>query len=248
MSSPQGKRRTGQQFSNILKGAKSIFRRRKSPTLTLSASSSSRGGVVPFAEIAQQNGSSAEVKNDSQAVPASPLSTSNAPEPATMDVAIAIQTELHVVQIRELQEVNVEVSEGALTTEAQESAPAEPTEADEIAGGIVSTDTIRTLERYRKAINRIKKALELRRESWETFELSGFDSLPLNDEQDIANLQLQIDKVLESRLNALKGRTKWRKSKDVLEQCFRALAPFMKNVLSVGLHAAQVISTLGISE
>jgi hypothetical protein len=72
----------------------------------------------------------------------------------------------------------------------------------------MSSDIVRMLKRYKKAIEGIKKALELRRENWEIFELSGFDSLPLSDEQDIANLQLQIDKVLESRMNASKNKTK----------------------------------------
>jgi hypothetical protein len=256
MSSSEGKRQTGPRLPNFLKWAKSLFRR-KNTTLTLSASSSSGAGAraVPVAEIAEQKGSSAsEVKNvndDSDVAPASPPSTSNAPEPAatTDQVAIAVQKEIKVVHSRPLEEVNVEVRECALTTEAQTTTPTEPTEDDEIeADAIVSSDVVRTLERYKKAVERIKKALELRRESWETFELSGFDSLPHCDEQDIANLQLQIDKVLESRLNTAKNPTKWKKSKHVLEQCFRALAPFMKNVLSVALNAAQVLSTMGISD
>ena len=201
--------------------------------------STSGGRVLPVAEIAQQKGSSpSEVKDDSQAVPTSSPSTSNVLVPADAEeVEIAIQTEIDVVEVHE---VNAEVSENALGKEAQEST--EPTEDQAIEGDMVSSDTVRTLERYTKAIERIKKALELRRESWETFELSGFGSLPLGDEQDIANLQLQIDKVLESRMNASKNPTTWGKSKHILEQCFRALSPFTKNVLSVGMSAAQVPS------
>jgi len=237
--SSEGKVRTGQQFKSILKG---IFRRRRRPNLTLSTSG---GRVLPVAEIAQQKGSSpSEVKDDSQAVPTSSPSISNVLVPADAEEAeIAIQTEIDVVEVHE---VSVEVSENALAKEAQESTPVEPTEDQGIEEDIVSSDTVRTLERYKKAIERIKKALELRRESWETFELSGFDALPLGDEQDIANLQRQIDKVLESRMNPLRDKTKWGKSKQILEQCFRALAPFMKNVLPVG-RSNQVTSTKEIS-
>jgi hypothetical protein len=203
---------------------------------------------MPVAELAQRKGSNASevesVKGDPEVVHASPPSTSSAPEPATENVGIAIQTAVDVVDIRGLHEVNLEASEDLLgRAAAQESAPAEPIEADEIAEGMVSSDNFNTLDRYRKAIERMEKALELRRESWETFELSGFHSLPLGDEQDIAELQRHIDKVLDSRFSASKNHSKWGKSKHILEQCFRALAPFTKNVLSVGMHAAQVRST-----
>jgi hypothetical protein len=117
MSSSEEKRRTIQRFTNILRGVKSIFRHSKNPTSTLSASGV---GVMLVAEIVQPKGSSqSEVKNvkdDSEAVPASPPSTSNVPEPTdTKEVGIAIQTEIDVVDIRGVHE--------ALTKAAQESTP-----------------------------------------------------------------------------------------------------------------------------
>jgi len=45
-------------------------------------------------------------------------------------------------------------------------------------------------------------------------------------------------------MNASKNPTKWAKSKHIFEHCFRALSPFMKNMLSVGLNAAQVSPTI----
>jgi len=245
MASSEGKPKKGQQFTNLIKGAKSIVRQDKSPAL---ASSSSRGASVA-AEIAQQKSSSASevksVKDDSELLPAFSSSTLNATGPTvTEEVRIAIQSETDIVQIRELQEVSVG-GENALSTN---NTLGEATSDHGIHEDMTSLDTARTLERFKKAIERITKALELRRDSWETFELSEFHSLPLGAEQDIVNLQLQINKVLESRMNTSRNRTKWGKSKHILEQIFRALAPFMKNMLSAGINAAQVSVTVEISE
>jgi hypothetical protein len=106
----------------------------------------------------------------------------------------------------------------------------------------VLSDTERTLERYKKAIEQIKKALELRRDEWEHFELSGFDSLTSVGEGDLKTLQLQIDRVLDSRNKAAQNRTTWQKSKHIVEQVFMALAPCMKIIFSLAQQSAQVIS------
>jgi len=109
---------------------------------------------------------------------------------------------------------------------------------------VVSSDNIRSVERYMKAVENMKKALELARGHWEIFELDQFDSLPFGDKgNDIKMLQTQIDKVLESRSSASKNPAKWRKVKATLENCFRALAPFLKNAFSVSQSAAQVNPT-----
>jgi len=126
----------------------------------------------------------------------------------------------------------------AIFAEARES---KDVEDQEIAS---SSDTVRTLERYQKAVENMKKALELRRDDWEHFELSQFDSIPFGDQKDIEAFQLQIDRVLESRATAVKDPTKSKKAKHVMESCFRALAPFLKNVLYVGQSASQVSLSL----
>jgi len=248
MASSEGEPRKRQRFRNLLKSAKSIFNRRKRSTLSISASSPS-GATAVAVEIAQQRRASASnvksVKDDSEAVAASsPPSSSNAlTSAATEEEGTTTQTEIPVVETCDVQGVTGDVGGSALTTDAHDDTRAEPIQEHGMRDDVVSSDTIRTIERYKKAIERITKALELRRDTWETFELSGFESLPLGGEQDISNLQLQIDKVLESRLNASKNRTTWGKSKHILEQCFRALAPFTKNALSVAVNAAQVSST-----
>jgi hypothetical protein len=197
------------------------------PILTLSGST---GSEVVVSELKRLNTD-----------PPSSHSIANTAETGLEEMALA-QTEIDVFD----SELNVEIGENALTTEVQESTRAEPTEDSHGGEDIESSDTVRTLERYKKAIERIKKALELRRESWVAFELSGFESLPLGGQGDVANLQLQLDKVLESRMNNPDKRSKWGKTKHILEQCFRALAPFTKNVLSVGMSAVQVPSTTEI--
>ena len=228
--------------------SKSIFRRRKRPTLSTSASTPSCATAVAV-EIAQQRRASASnvksVKDDSEALAASsPPSTSNALAPAaTEEEGITTQTESPVVETRDVQGVAVDVGGTALTADAHDYTRVEPTQGHGMQDDLILSDTVRTVERYKKAIERITKALELRRDTWETFELSGFDSLPVGAEQDISNLRLQIDKVLESRMNASKNRTTWGKSKHILEQCFRALTPFTKNALSVAVNAAQVSFT-----
>jgi hypothetical protein len=241
MSSSEDRRSTGLRFANIFKWWESIFRRRKIPIATYPASSSSGGIAMPVAEIAQQKGSSASevkgVKNDPE-VPASLPSTSNAPTPA--EVGIATQTAVDVVEIRE-DHLSRAVKE---IDPAKPTGPNEPIEANEIAEDRVSSDTVNTLDRYRKAIERMEKALQLRRKSWETFELSAFNSLPLG-EQDSARLESYIDKFLDSRLRASKNRSKWGECKHIIQQCFKALAPFTKTVLSIGMHSAQVPSPMG---
>jgi hypothetical protein len=248
MSSSGGKRSTGQRFTKLLKGVKSGFRRPKTVSALIRSAPSSSGPDVAVAMVAQQEDmpvSELERLEDDYVVHQSPTSTSDALRTGTEEAELEIRTEIDAVDPHEF---SVETSGNALMTDAQQSTPAEQTETYGIKEDTESSDTVRTLERYKKAVERIKKVLELRRESWASFELSSFDSLPLGDEHDIANLQLQIDKVLESRMNSTKNRTKWGKSKHILELCFKALAPFTKNVLSVGMNAAQVPSTPEISE
>ena len=211
---------------------------------------------TPVATAIQESQTAIQSEVEVVPIPTDPAINVDTDPPSTSDVslaplpidegAIASANEVKATPNQELEEVNIGIGEGVSAAQVQDITIVAPHE-NAVEADIVSPDTVRTLQRYKKAIERIKMALELRRESWETFELSGFDSLPLGDEQDIANLQLQIDKVLDSRLSASKNRTKWRKSKDVIEQCFRVLAPFMKNVLSVGLNGVPVASTLGVS-
>jgi hypothetical protein len=176
--------------------------------------------------------------------PSADDSTSSLTEERVLD-----RTAPDTVPVAELRDVNVAGVVKALPPSASEV----PVSAPLNQGGELNmpepvlSETHRTLERYKKAIERIKKALELRREEWEQFELSGFDSLPHVGETDFKSLQFQIDKVLDSRNKASQNRSKWQKSKDLVEQCFTALAPFMKNVLSIAQQAAQVIYLLKVS-
>jgi hypothetical protein len=239
MSSSGDKRRKG--ISSFGKRAKNIFTRGKTAP---SASTSTGPKIAPVALASQQREASIlEVRRDgSEAVPVSAPSGNAPPISPSTEERVLDRTAPDTVPVAELRDANVESPTEALPPPASEVATAPLTQAPDMQP--VLSDTDRTLERYKNAIERITKALELRRDEWEPFELSGFDSLPLVGEADFKTLQLKIDKVLDSRNKASQNRTKWQKSKDVVEQCFTALAPIMKIVLSVAHQAAQVTSLL----
>ena len=245
MISSEGKQRKGQ---SLFKRVKAIFRRRKNVDLPPSAS------ISGIAQKPQQSDHPTALDRNVIAASGdsgnhlSPPSVSNVPtSSATKEVTD--KTENPVLQSPK---VNFDVGENAVPQASESTAATPLNEGNEEAEPqlqSVPSDTERTLERYKKAIEMIKKALDLGRDEWKQFELSEFGSLPLGDEQDSITLQLQIDRVLDSRMRASQSqnRTKWRKSKDLIEQCFRALAPFMKNILSTALSAAQVNTLPAIS-
>jgi len=241
MSSPGDKRKRG--FCGFAKRVKRIFPRRKSAPLTLSGSTSPGAGIATVALALPQPESRLldGVRDASDPLHASPPSANAFTSPAT-EMRILGRNAPDMVPVTELPAVTkVEVPEDALPPEVTITAlQGAPQNAHQVL-----SDTDRTLERYNKAIVRIKKTLQLRRDEWEQFELSGFDSISLG-EQDLKALQFQIDRVLDSRMKTSQTRTKRRKSKDLVEQCFTALAPFMKNVLSVAMSAAQVQHLTGI--
>ena len=157
MLSSKAKSRRGQPFTNFLKGTERIFRHGTKPTLAVFASPSG-GEIRPTPEIPQRKGSTgSEVKGVDD--PVVPHLRSRMPV-ATVDVWITIQTEVDIAIIRGVQEVNIVDGESAITKDARDS-----TLAGSEDDNIVSSDSIRTIERYKKAIERIKNTLELRRDS-----------------------------------------------------------------------------------
>jgi hypothetical protein len=218
-----------------------IFRRRARAKLTVAPGSATG---IALSEQTLRGDVVESIRDESEPVfPPAPLAAEPAQGPTKVDEEITGQPVVVVAPIAKLRDV--EANEGGdhpSSPDVQRIPPEgeEPVQADD---EVISSDSLRTLERYKTAIERIIKALELRRNDWEQFELSGFDSLPFGDGQDLANLQIQIDKVLDSRIKASKNR---RKSNDLLESCFRALAPFTKNVLAVAQQAGQVTPPLGL--
>jgi len=237
MSSSERKGSKGERRSSILEPMKSLFRPQEKRTLTLSALSSSDGAV----QLSKQNrkrkstSSSGAKGNDSTKVPTTGPSSgivSNALFSTTRDWGFASQTDIELERHEGLRDAKVEARQTTLaheittTSEVTDDVAAEPE--------IILLDTIRSVKRYQEAIEQIQKKLEVHRETWE---LSGFNCFSLHDEQDLANLQVQIDTVIQSRMRVSRDQTKWRQSKDVLEQCFKALAPFVKTASSVALRS-----------
>jgi len=212
-----------------------VFHRRAKENLTAPAPGSLG---VALSEQKLRGDVVESIRDESEPVlPPATSATEPAQAPTKVDEEIAVQPEVVVAPIAKLRDVQAKEGGDHPSSPDVQQMPPECEEAIQVDDDVISSDTLRTLERYKKAIERLKKALELRRNDWEQFELSEFDSLPFGDEQDLANLQIQVDKVLDSRIKASKNR---RKSSALLESCFRALAPFMKNALAVAQQAGQV--------
>jgi hypothetical protein len=96
-------------------------------------------------------------------------------------------------------------------------------------------DTVRTLERYEKAKDQLRRALKVRRNDWGSFEFPDLDRISEKEEPD--KLQTEIDKVLDARIKSAAQFT----AKGVVKQIFMALSPFAKNFLTVA-SAAQSVS------
>jgi hypothetical protein len=223
-------------ISQFAKGIGHVFHRRAKENLTAPAPGSLG---VALSEQKLRGDVVESIRDESEPVlPPATSATEPAQAPTKVDEEIAVLPEVVVAPIAKLRDVQAKEGGDHPSSPNVQQMPPESEEAVQgVDDDVISSDTLRTLERYKKAIERLKKALELRRNDWKQFELSEFDSLPFGDEQDLANLQIQIDKVLDSRIKASKNR---RKSSALLESCFRALAPFMKNALAVAQQAGQV--------
>ena len=225
-------------ISQFAKRIGRVFHRRAKENLTAPAPGSLG---VALSEQKLRGDVVESIRDESEPVlPPATSATEPSQAPTKVDEEIAILPEVvvPVAPIAKLRDVQAKEGGDHPSSPNVQQMPPESEEAVQgVDDDVISSDTLRTLERYKKAIERLKKALELRRNDWKQFELSEFDSLPFGDEQDLANLQIQIDKVLDSRIKASKNR---RKSSALLESCFRALAPFMKNALAVAQQAGQV--------
>ena len=99
-------------------------------------------------------------------------------------------------------------------------------------------DTINSMEIYETAKRKLKEALKIRRDDWESFEFPELDGL--SEQRDISKLQLEIDKILALRKQSIKDPKGWSKLKVIMEHAFMAFTPFAKNVLNVAMPANQV--------
>jgi len=107
-----------------------------------------------------------------------------------------------------------------------------------IAQGGRDPDSVRTLERYEKAKDKLRSALKVRRNEWGSFELPELDRISETEEP--AKLQTEVDKVLDARIKAASQTT----AKGVVKQIFMALSPFAKNFLTVASSAQSVNSQM----
>jgi hypothetical protein len=99
-------------------------------------------------------------------------------------------------------------------------------------------DTINSTEMYESAKRKLKEALKIRRDDWESFEFSELDSL--SEQRDTSVLQGKIDKILALRKQSIKDPKGWSKCKAIMENAFLAFSPFAKNVLGVAVNASAV--------
>jgi hypothetical protein len=99
-------------------------------------------------------------------------------------------------------------------------------------------DTINSMEMYETAKRKLKEALKIRRDDWESFEFPELDGL--SEQLDTSKLQLEIDKILALRKQSMKDPKGWSKCKVIMEHAFMAFSPFAKNVLNVAMPANQV--------
>jgi hypothetical protein len=99
-------------------------------------------------------------------------------------------------------------------------------------------DTINAVEMYETAKRKLKEALKIRRNDWESFEFPELDGL--SEQQDTSVLQGKIDRILALRRQSIKDPKGWSKCKAIMENAFLAFSPFAKNVLGVAVNASAV--------
>ena len=102
-------------------------------------------------------------------------------------------------------------------------------------------DTINSMEMYETAKRKLKEALKIRRNDWESFEFPELDGL--SEQRDTSVLQGKIDKILALRKQSIKDPKGWSKCKAIMENAFLAFSPFAKNVLGVAVNASAVNRT-----
>jgi len=124
------------------------------------------------------------------------------------------------------------------STSSTPSAPAHgpPTE--------VYGDRERTRERYKEASNLLQDAVK-RHEKWGAFDFPELTGEPegFNDSQ----FKDKINAVLQSRKQALKDLSGWKKCEHAVQCAFTAFSPFAKNFLTIAKEGQQVRSkTVGV--
>ena len=93
--------------------------------------------------------------------------------------------------------------------------------------------------RYKEAANRLKKAIEVRRGSWDSFDFEELTGEP--ERFDDPQFKNKINTVLMSRKTSIQDRKGWTKFTYAVECVFTAFSPFAKNFLTVAKDAQSVI-------
>ena len=89
----------------------------------------------------------------------------------------------------------------------------------------------RSLQRYDKAIKRLKDATKIYGDDWSSFEFAKLDQL--REYEDVKVLQTEINKVLDSGRALLENTEVWSKVKAIVGKGVLALTgPFVQNALS----------------
>ena len=98
-------------------------------------------------------------------------------------------------------------------------------------------DRERTRERYKEASKLLQDAVK-RHEKWEAFDFPELTGEPegFNDSQ----FKNKINAVLQSRKQALKDLSGWKKCEHAIQCAFTAFSPFAKNFLTISKEAQQV--------
>jgi len=93
--------------------------------------------------------------------------------------------------------------------------------------------------RYSEAANNLKKAIETRKGSWDSFDFDGLSCEP--EGHDDSKLKDKISDVFLSRQASIKDRKGWAKLTYAVECVFTAFSPFAKNFVTIAGSAQSVI-------
>lgn len=99
-------------------------------------------------------------------------------------------------------------------------------------------ETRRTLERYENSLIQLRETLKQIRGSWEAFEFSELETIPNDVDPD--KLRQAIYNTLEGFKAKSRNPSKWAKFKGVVESVYRAISPFMKTILVMGVESQMV--------
>lgn len=103
-------------------------------------------------------------------------------------------------------------------------------------------DRMLARDRYIKAVNALKQAIEKHRGSY-----GSYDFVELSGEPEGFEFRQKINVVLESLRTGSAEPKKWLKAKKVTEYIFMATSPFAKNFLTIAKEGQSVCTTIAFN-